>query len=442
MQEKPSAQAHPPTFALLGLTIALAALLTLLGRWPRLEAFVPEFIGLTLLAGVFYLAGVYLVECFPFGPLALLVILAGALIFRLAVLAREPALSQDIYRYQWEGRVQRLHLNPYTVAPTLQDLQGLQDPKHPIETGRDVPTLYPPVSEFAFSWVKTISGYKRLFTGFDLAALVILLLLLAGVKQPLHRVLIYAWNPTVIISFAMEGHHDSLAILTLLLATLFIIYRKPRLSIAFLALSTLSKFFSALLLPVFLKRRRLTLVGVFAAVVVAGYLPYRGAGPRLFTGLSAFAAGWEGNDSAFRCIRIAGNSKPQTELVAGVFLLALLAHVLRRRMEILRACLFLIAGLLLLSSNAFPWYFTWTVPFLCFYPSPPLLLMSVTCFLGYAPVVAYAAGQPYKDSPFILALEYAPVYVWLAFEGWQSLKPKAAFPPGFLDLKPPGAENA
>ena len=62
-------------------------------------------------------------------------------------------------------------------------------------------------------------------------------------------------------------------------------------------------------------------------------------------------------------------------------------------------------------------YFTWIVPFLCFYPRAPLLLISVTSVLGYAPVVAYAAGQPYRDSPFILLLEYAPVLAWLLYQG-------------------------
>jgi hypothetical protein len=50
-----------------------------------------------------------------------------------------------------------------------------------------------------------------------------------------------------------------------------------------------------------------------------------------------------------------------------------------------------------------------------------VLLLSVTTVLGYAPVVAYATGQSYRDSPFILALEYVPVYAWLAYSGWQAL---------------------
>jgi hypothetical protein len=91
-------------------------------------------------------------------------------------------------------------------------------------------------------------------------------------------------------------------------------------------------------------------------------------------------------------------------------------------MEPLRAGLFLTAGLLLLSPNAFPWYFTWTIPFLCFYPSRPWLLMSVTCVLGYSPVVAYAADGPYQDSPLILVLEYAAVLAWIAWAGLREMR--------------------
>jgi hypothetical protein len=189
----------------------------------------------------------------------------------------------------------------------------------------------------------------------------------------------------------------------------------------------MSKFFSVLLLPIVLRRTRPGYAAFFVAVVGLSYLPYLSAGRRLFKGLSDFAAGWEGNDSLFRFIRLAGNSKSQAELVAGALLSILVAYTLRRRLGPLSASLLLISGLLFLSPNAFPWYFTWIVPFLCFYPRAPLLLISITSVLGYAPVVAYAAGQPYRDSTFILLLEYAPVLAWLVYQGWRATKDLSSF---------------
>jgi hypothetical protein len=423
MPQKPSASSLLPTLGLLVLSGGLGVIFILNGRWRNLAGAVPEFIALALAAGILYVAGVYLVERFILGPSALLVIVLGALFFRLCLLPREPALSSDVYRYQWEGRVERLHINPYIVYPAMPRLSALEDPRHPMKTGRNVPTLYPPLSEWSFSWASTIAGYKLLYTGFDLAALGVLAALLAVSKQPLHRLLTYAWNPCVLISFAMCGHHDSLAIFTLLAAILLIILRKPALSLSFLALSVISKFFSVLLLPIILRRTRPAYAALFVAVVGLSYLPFLSAGRRLFKGLSDFVAGWEGSDSLFRLIRLAGNSKAQAELVAGVLVLMLVAYALRRRLEPLSASLLLISGLLFLSPNAFPWYFTWIVPFLCFYPCAPLLLLSIASVLGYAPVVAYAAGQPYRDSPFILLLEYAPVLAWLVYQGCRAFRP-------------------
>jgi hypothetical protein len=460
MQQKPSASSLLPTLGLLVLAGGLGVIFSLIGRWRNLPNSVPEFIALSLGAGALYVAGVYFVERFILGPSALLVIVLGALFFRLCLLPREPALSSDVYRYQWEGRVERLHINPYIVYPAMPALSGLEDGRHPIETGRNVSTVYPPLSELSFSWVSTVAGYKMLYTGFDLAALGVLAALLVVSKQPLHRFLTYAWNPCVVISFAMCGHHDSLAIFTLLAAILLIILRKPALSLSFLALSVISKFFAVLLLPTLvvrasrplsrerpaparvrgqdgrpagaggetpaprdLRRTRPAYAALFVAVVGLSYLPFLSAGRRLFKGLADYAAGWEGNDSLFRLIRLAGNSKSQAELVAGVLVMALAAYALKRHLEPLAASLLLISGLLFLSPNAFPWYFTWIVPFLCFYPRAPLLLMSITSVLGYAPVVAYAAGQPYRDSPFILLLEYAPVLAWLVYQGCRASRP-------------------
>ncbi|MGH9396388.1 MAG: hypothetical protein ACRD18_06000 [Terriglobia bacterium] len=418
---------YPDRLAAAGLVLIAAAMLAIFLHFARqinLNQHAPEFILLALIAGALYLAAVFLVERFTLGRAALLIIVAFAALFRLVLLTAPPSLSNDIYRYQWEGRVQALAINPYTVYPAEKGFAKLQNPAHPVRTGSEVVTAYPPLSEFAFSWVHTIPGYKRLFTALDFATIGVLLWMLALLKEPLHRVLIYAWNPTVLVSFSLCGHHDSLAILTLMLAVLSIIARKFLLSNLLLAFSFVSKFFALLFLPFFLKRTRWTYAGLFAGVVALAYLPYIGAGWGMFRGLTDYAAGWEGNDSLFRLIHLASASKAQAEFVAGILLLGLVFYVTKSGMPVMRAGLMLTAGLLLLSPNAFPWYFTWSVPFLCFTPSAPWLLMSVTALLGYAPVVVYAAGQPYRDSPFILLLEYGPVIAWLAVDAWRALGAK------------------
>lgn len=390
-------------------------------RQINLNEHVTEFIALALAAGALYLAAVFVADRLRLGRPALLLILVAAAAFRLILLPSPPSLSTDIYRYQWEGRIEAAKINPYRAYPAEKSLVKFQNPAHPIETGANVPSAYPPLTEFAFSWVHTLPSYKRLFTALDFATVGVILWMLFLLKDPPHRVLIYAWNPTVIVSFSLSGHHDSLAILTLMLALLAIIARKPLMSNLLLALSFVSKFFSIIFLPLFLKRTRWSYLALFAGVVAAAYLPYMGAGRGLLTGFRDYAAGWEGNDSLFRIINLASASKTQAEFVAAVLLAGLMFYVTRSQIPLLRAGLVLTAGLLLLSPNAFPWYFTWSVPFLCFTPSRPWLLMSVTAVLGYAPVVAYTAGQPYRNSALILLLEYGPVVIWLVVNGTREL---------------------
>jgi len=84
----------------------------------------------------------------------------------------------------------------------------------------------------------------------------------------------------------------------------------------------------------------------------------------------------------------------------------------------LLSSLVLTGGVLLVSPTAYPWYFTWSIPFLCFYPSAAWLLMSVTCVLAYTPAITFGADDPLKNSLLMLSLEYAPVYLWLAYYCW------------------------
>jgi alpha-1,6-mannosyltransferase len=422
MQKTSNPSPSAAVSGLLLIAVALGIIFNWAARHQPLKNYVPEFVALMLLAGVLYLAGVYIILRGKCGLAALLIILGASVIFRLIFLSLSPTLSEDVYRYQWEGRIVRAGINPYTVYPAMPGLRWAQNPGHPVETGRTTPTLYPPLSEAAFAGVRTVAGYKRLFTALDLATVALILFLLAATREPLQRVLIYAWNPAVLIAFAASGHNDSLANLMLLTAILLIIGRRRALSIAFLALAVLSKLFPVFLLPAFLKRTRWSYAGIFGGLVLLGYFPFFGARGHLFRGLSDFAAGWEGNDSLFRLLLLAGNSRVQAQLVAGVLLLGLMIYVLKMRTNLLRAGLIMIAGLLLLSPNAFPWYFTWIVPFLCLVPSLPLLLLTVTCVLGYSPVIAYAAGGSFQNMPMMLILEYLPVYAWLAYEVGRGLQ--------------------
>src|SRR5215471_3160277 len=412
------------TLGLVALAAALAAIFRWVTRQHDLYARMPEFIGLMLLAGILYVIGAYWVERFRLGSTALLIILGSAVLFRVVLLPSRSTLSDDVYRYQWDGRAQRAHLNPYVVFPNSPGLEWLQNPAHPQPPGEDTPTLYPPLSEFVYRLIETVPGYKRVSTVLDLASTGLLLLLLASMKQPLHRVLAYAWNPAVLISFAMSGHFDSLAIFTFLAALFFLVTNRSALSMASLALAFLSKFFPVMLFLTFLKRVRLAHVGLFALLVFAFYVPFLGAGLHLVEGLGDYARDWVNNASLFHLLRFLARSSTGAQVVAGFLVLAAIAYLAKKKAVPLWSSLVLTGGVLLVSPTAYPWYFTWSIPFLCFYPSAAWLLMSVTCVLAYTPAIAFGADEPLKNSLLMLSLEYVPVYLWLAYYCWVARRTK------------------
>src|SRR6476469_7985410 len=82
----------------------------------------------------------------------------GAL-FRLAIIFSPPYLSDDIYRYIWDGRVQASGINPYRYVPADPALSDLRDQKiYPSINRRDYAhTIYPPVAEVFFLLITRIS---------------------------------------------------------------------------------------------------------------------------------------------------------------------------------------------------------------------------------------------------------------------------------------------
>ncbi|HEX4543870.1 MAG TPA: hypothetical protein VH114_11930 [Candidatus Acidoferrum sp.] len=412
------------TLGLGALAAGLTGIFGWVARQQDLEAHMPEFIGLLLLASVLYVIGVFLVQRFQLGTAALLIILASAIVFRVELVQAPSTLSDDVYRYQWDGRAQRANLNPYIVYPNAPELEWLQNPEHPEPPGEETPTFYPPLSEFSYRLIETVPGYKRVSTLLDLASVVVLMMLLAAMKQPLHRVLAYAWNPTILISFALSGHFDSLAIVMFLTALLFLVTNRPALSVGTLALAFLSKFFPIVLLPTFLKRTRLAYAGLFLFIILAFYAPFAPAGLQLFGGLKNYARDWENNAGLFRLLNFFVRSRFGAKLIVSLLVLAAIGYLVKRQAAPMWSSLVLTGGVLLLSPTAYPWYFTWSIPFLCFYPSAAWLLMSVTSVLAYTPAIVFGAGEPLKNSILMLSLEYGPVFAWLAYYCWAARRAK------------------
>ncbi|MDE2851923.1 MAG: hypothetical protein OXP74_15085 [Acidobacteriota bacterium] len=138
-------------------------------------------------------------------------VLAVAVVLRLLALPLAPSLSDDVYRYLWDGRVAASGANPYLVAPDDESLTGLRDDLWRKTAHRDVATVYPPLALGMFAGATTLPrplfAYKMALAGVDLAGCA-LLLLLARRRGNAWAALAYVWNPLLVVEGAGMGHVD------------------------------------------------------------------------------------------------------------------------------------------------------------------------------------------------------------------------------------------
>src|SRR5712692_773247 len=83
------------------------------------------FIKLALVQSALYLFAAWMIFRARNARSTLVLVLLFAGIFRLSIVFAPPYLSDDVYRYVWDGRVQAAGMNPYRYFPADEHLQGL-----------------------------------------------------------------------------------------------------------------------------------------------------------------------------------------------------------------------------------------------------------------------------------------------------------------------------
>src|SRR5689334_14687890 len=148
----------------------------------------------------------------------LLIAIAFAIVFRLSILFAPPYLSDDIYRYVWDGRVQAARINPYRYIPAAPELAQLRDDViYPKINRRDYAhTIYPPIAQVVFLLTTRISEsvvwMKVTMLIFEMVAIWAIAQLLNLLGRPRQLLLLYAWHPAVVWEFAGSGRVDAISI--------------------------------------------------------------------------------------------------------------------------------------------------------------------------------------------------------------------------------------
>jgi hypothetical protein len=347
-------------------------------------------------------------------------VLGIAALLRSFFLLTDPVLSDDVFRYVWDGRVQHAGTNPYRYAPDDPNLAPLQNEIPEIYAGinnKDIPTIYPPLMQILFYAAVSISSsvawMKMFFTLFDLALVYALMRLLEALGLNPLRALLYGWSPLPVVEIAGSGHNDVAAVF-FLVAALWTLERKRHVgSVVLATASGLAKLAGLAILPFFPRFPRSSAYWALPLATALAVLPYASAGELAFRGLREYALRWRGNDSLFHGLFLLTGSLSTAKLVAASILVGLFAVLFWRKPPPLSASFWIFGAVLLLAPTVHPWYLLWMAPLLTVFAHPAWLFLEVSATLSYHAFYLASPGEAWAEVPAFKLLEYGPFFVLL-----------------------------
>jgi alpha-1,6-mannosyltransferase len=392
--------------------VLLVALTMCSGKFSSMGA--ASFIIPLAVAGIAYLLAIrefFFTPRFPQRVIVMGLVLAA--LWHLPFLLTSPGSDDDIHRYVWDGRVQRLGYNPYIVVPRDPALVRLHTPETRTLNNPDVPSPYPAGAQLFFRAVTTIHesvfALKVAFVVCDLAIVLVLLDILRCSGQGAHWVLAYAWHPLMAIEVAGSGHIDIVGVLLLLVSAAALGRRWRAVAALAFGLAVAVKFLPIVLLPLYWRRVRVR-DGALAAVMVGLlYVPFLNHGRIPLGSLGTYVQSFRFNDPVFATLeRVAA---PQ--LVVGLAVLVGFLTAIWQRSKAPAwssdAFAWPMAASLLCAPVVYPWYLLWLLPFLRSTSTVPIIIWTVSIIPTYYVWHLRTLGRPWLVPGWIMLLEYGCV---------------------------------
>lgn len=414
----------------------------------------PAFLFLFSIAFLFYFIVAVRIGKYSGSAKSFIIVIIFSILFRLILLPSIAIHESDIYRYLWDGKSFKNGINPFKYAPaevnsakaeTNQEIKRLKELRdnNPLYFERinhsGVPTIYPPLAQAVFaasSIIKEDSVFvlKSIFVFFDILTVILIGLLLSYFKMNPALSLIYGWSPLVLKEIANSGHYDSITIFLALLSLYFLLKNKMLSGTISLACASLTKFYPALLLPLYMKRIKLRHLAAFAIGIIGMYVPFfiwnHTGIQKVFAGLNIYSQKWAYNGSLFVIAQSLFNAFHLNatsefflaKLVTGLIFIGIVFYLMRKKDEdallFLKKSLFILTALFLLNPVGEPWYFCWVIPFLCFFPYRSLLLLSwllIFSYLSFNHDFAVAKTGN-LEIPLLNTIQYAPFFIFFIWE--------------------------
>ncbi|MHC2990479.1 hypothetical protein OB13_02365 [Pontibacter sp. HJ8] len=370
--------------------------------------------------------------------------IAAALFFRLLFLFAIPALSDDYYRFVWDGRLllsgenPYLHLPSYYLSTAAPELAGITPELFQQLNSPEYYSVYPPVAQGVFWLAVTLSPHDMLGSVLVMRLIIILaeagsifllLRLLRRMGLPDRYTLLYALNPLVILELTGNLHMEALMIFFLLLFLYQLHYQRYLIAAVPFALAVGAKLLPLLFLPFVWRRLGFRRFLAFGAILLAALgilffplLPLEVL-RNFFQSIELYIQRFEFNASVYYLLRWLGlrlTGYNQIAVIGPLLSLAILVTVValavtNRLGSVRRLAGYMAVSLtvyLFLSTTIHPWYITTLVALTAMSHFRYAAVWSGLSLMSYA---AYRTSS-YTENLWLVALEYSMVSLWLLAE--------------------------
>lgn len=367
-------------------------------------------------------------------------IIAFGILYRAVYLLGIPELSEDVYRYLWDGNLVLNGISPFAMTPTqvLELYPNLVDQgNYQLLNSKDYYSVYPPFQQLIYATVMFCSGgffsvgivVLRIFQLLtELGSMLLILKLLRHYKMPESGLILYAFCPLIIIEFIGNMHSEVIMVFPLLLSIWLLETKKTVFAAIAFGAAVLTKLLPLMLLPAMLFKmgwRRFFLFGsVVVFTTILAFIPFADAQliSNISDSLGKYFSNFEFNASIYYIVRWVGIMRdgynpiwvvgPKLPLIAGLLILVI-SWVKRRDPQSLLGTFMLIwMTYYLFSTTVNPWYVAVLIPLSVFTRSRVGIVWAVTVSLSY---LSYSANGV-TESTWILMAEYLPVYLMIGYE--------------------------
>lgn len=369
--------------------------------------------------------------------------MGGAIAFRVIAWFALPELSDDYFRFVWDGRLWTHGENPFSQLPSAYAASeyaglGLTQTLFDNLNSPDYHTIYPPVCQgiFYFSaWVFPDNIYasvlvmKSFFFFAELGSIWLIIDLLKHWKQDMYKVFLYALNPLIIVELCGNLHFECLMIFFLLLSIWLLVKINWQLSAIAFGLAVSSKLIPLMFLPLLIMRigfwRAIAYGSIVMVVTILGFLPIFDIETflHLLESVQLYFQNFEFNASIYYLTRAIGQWISGYNLIryigpalSMVTILGILWIAFRKKKpsidslpKVMLAALLLY---LLLATTVHPWYIATLVALATFTTFRFPYIWSALLLVTYATYQTSA----YTEHLWVVTIEYAFLFLVLYIE--------------------------